>query len=203
MAMTDNVLTQSVNGMRRASPTLRPTAHAGRNVMAAALLAVATMVSIVGCTGSESLTGPQSASLVATSTPSAAIIGQTTTRTPFEGEDENKCLPGELVPVHGSVAYSFFVSGTDVTHEKVKFSWVVDGTGSLSGSVYHGSEEYLEEINVSILPMEQTFAHNVHMVSLDKSVPDYFEKMLFHLTISGSGDVAAVVERGPTVECRT
>jgi hypothetical protein len=158
---------------------------------------------VVGCGGSESVTGPPRATPIATLKPSGAIIGATNTKTPFEGTDENKCLPGEFVPVHGWVAYSFFVSSTDVTHEKVKFSWVVDGTGSLSGSDYHGSEEYLEEINVSFLPLEETFVHEVHMISADKTVPDYFEKMLFHLTINGQGEASAFVERGPTVECRT
>jgi hypothetical protein len=184
---------------RRSAQMRQSRLRAGRSAMASGLLMLAALI---GCAGSESVAGPQRAAPTAPSKPSGAIIGVTNARTPFEGVSENKCLPGEFVPVHGSVAYSFFVSGMDVTHEKVKFSWVVDGTGSLSGSDYHGSEEYLEEINVSFLPLEWTTVHNVHMISADKTVPDYFEKMLFHLTINGQGEASAVVERGPTVECR-
>ncbi|MFL5608506.1 MAG: hypothetical protein ACJ8AD_18775 [Gemmatimonadaceae bacterium] len=172
----------------------------GARGLASVLLMLAAVIS---CAGGDSVTGPSGGALSPSSTPRGAIIGATTTRTPYEGTDDNKCLPGEVVPVHGSVAYAFFVSGTDVTHEKVKFSWVVDGTGTLSGSDYHGSDEYLEEINVSFFPMEQTFVHNVHMISVDKTVPDYIEQMLFHLTINGQGEVSAVVERGPTIECRS
>jgi hypothetical protein len=48
--------------------------------------------------------------------------------------------------------------------------------------------------------MEQTFVHNVNMVS--QTAPDMVVKMLFHLTISGTGEVSATVEKGPTMECR-
>jgi hypothetical protein len=200
--MMNDTLIHDASDARGAPRTVRMH-QSSRRAGASAMVAVTLLLAaVIGCAGGESLTGPTGGAPFTSSKPTSAIIGATTTRTPYEGTDENKCYPGELVPVHGSVAYAFFVSGTDVTHEKVKFSWVVDGVGSLSGSDYHGSEEYLEEINVSFLPMEQTFVHNVHMISADKTVPDYFEKMLFHLTINGQGEASAVVEHGPTVECR-
>jgi hypothetical protein len=186
------------NDCGRARPVARkqlPRLRAAHGAMAGALM-LAT--SLLACAGADGLTGPSNFASAEAQGPRAAIIGETTTNMPYEGVSENKCN-GELVPVRGKIAYAFFVSGLDVTHEKVKFSWVMDGEGSL-GNVYHGSEEYIEEINVSFLPMEQTFVHQVHMVS--KTGPDYFEKFLFHLTISGNGEPTAFVERGPTEECR-
>jgi hypothetical protein len=198
--MTNQDPLQGVRAVRYASRAYRSRGRASRGILAAALL---TTAALIGCAGSDSLTGPQSAPLAPPARPSGLITDPTPTRFPFEGTDENRCLPGEMVPVHGYMAYSMFVSDGDVTHEKVKWSLVVDGTGSLSGSTYHGAEEYLEEINVSFLPMEWTEVHNVRMVSQDKSVPDYTEKYLFHLTISGTGEATASVERGPTVDCNS
>jgi hypothetical protein len=198
--MTSDFPICDANGVRRGARTHDASRRTRRAAAASAILLAAALA---GCAGSEGVTGPERSAPTPGAKPTTAIIGATTTRTPYEGTDENRCLPGEMVPVKGSVSYSFFVSSTDVTHEKVKFSWVMDGTGSLSGSVYHGSDEYLEEINVSILPLEETFEQEVHMISADKTVPDFFEKMLVHLTISGTGQVTATVDRGPTVECRS
>ncbi|MFL5580830.1 MAG: hypothetical protein ACJ8AO_10680 [Gemmatimonadaceae bacterium] len=120
---------------------------------------------------------------------------------PFEGTEQNTCN-GDVVPVRGTVSYAFFVSDGDVTHQRVQFHWVVDGESIGTDHVYHGSSQYIEDLNVSLLPMSQTFVHNVTLQSPDRTVPDLRMKFLFHLTISGTGTPTATVEKGPTEECR-
>jgi hypothetical protein len=193
--MTTDSHTIESGEARAVARTHHPRLRVAHGAIAGALLFA---TSLLACAGGDGLTGPSSFASAGAQTPRTEMVGMTTTNTPYEGLSENKCN-GEMVPVRGKVAYTFFVSGLDVTHQKVKFSWVMDGEGSL-GNVYHGSEEYEEELNVSILPMETTMVHEVHMVS--NTGPDYFEQFVFHLTISGSGETTATVERGPTVDCR-
>lgn len=122
--------------------------------------------------------------------------GKTVT-TDYELADENQCN-GEAVPVKGTMSVTFFVSSIDVTHIKWQTHLVVDGTGSL-GNVYHGDDQFLDETNVSILPMEETIEHNVSMHS--STAPDYRSKYLFHITISGTGEPSAGVDKGPNDSC--
>lgn len=157
------------------------------------------------CRG-ESLTGPTTrGGDVATgngptgTAPSHSIdqLNGKTFTAPYDGMDENKCN-GESVPVKGTVSYTLFPSSLDVTHFKVQSHWVIDGTG-IMGNVYHGDDQFLDEINSALLPLEWTTEQEITMHS--STAPDYRSKWSFHLTINANGDVTATVGKGPTLEC--
>jgi hypothetical protein len=159
---------------------------------------------------SESVTGPVtrvSGGDIATgggSTPPGAshslvdYNGKTVTMD-YESADENSCLvPAEVVQVKGRMSVTFFVSSLDVTHIKWQTHVVIDGVGSM-GNLYHGDDQWLDESNVSIFPFEWTIERNVSMHST--TAPDYRSKYSFHITISGTGEPTASVDKGPNESC--
>ena len=132
-------------------------------------------------------------------TPNADVLGSTTvTEAALPGEEMNTCN-GELVPYRGKVSYGFFTTPSDAFHQRVKFSYVFDGTGSLN-NVYHGASEYAEEMNVSTNGGEETFNHETTMTS--RSAPDMKVHYVSHVKLGADGSIAASFEKGPRIDCK-
>jgi hypothetical protein len=152
---------------------------------------------------SESLTGtgkrsaPTMTDLIGTTVADPSLSTDPSASFPYNGDDMNPCN-GELVPAHGSATITAFTSSGDVFHQKFQIHWVLNGTGDL-GNVYHGDDQFLEEMNVSFLPFEETIVQNVNMHS--NTAPDYRSKMLLHLTVSGSGKPTATVSKATNDGC--
>ena len=161
----------------------------------AAVLGAAASILVTACSG-DSIMAPASNSR--SSAGAGEVIGSTTvTETAIVGTETNDCNAGELVPYHGKVSYAAFVTGSDNFHQRTKFSYVFDGTGSL-GNVYHGASEYSEEWNVQTPPAEYNFDHNVTMTS--PTAPDFKLHMVLHIHVSLTG-TTVTVDQGPRMDC--
>jgi hypothetical protein len=172
--------------------------HVIRSVGGTLLVAGATLAYC----SSNSITGPATPDAttrkLAPTDPRGSIAGVgdngSGTRTPYEGRETN-CHNMETVPFRGHMSAALFVSGGDVTHQRLQTHYVFDGTGSL-GNVYHGSGGQSEILNVSVLPMTWTIHHRVRMTS--QTAPDMYFSMKFHITISGTGKMTAFVDKVST-----
>ena len=96
----------------------------------------AALITLSGCNG-DAVMAPSGGSVPKAGT--GDIAGATTvTEVGLEWTETNVCN-GDVVPFHGKVSYDAFATGSDVYHQRTKFSYVVDGTANLTGNVYHGA----------------------------------------------------------------
>jgi hypothetical protein len=186
---------------RRKSPRSAADRRRLRNRIGTAVLVVLLggAATVYGC-NSDRITGPAATppSRAVPTAPNADVLGATTTtETALPGEETNLCN-GELVPYRGKVSYGFFTTPSDALHQRVKFSYVFDGTGDL-GNVYHGASEYAEEFNVSTNGAVENFNHETRMTS--PTAPDMKLHYVAHVRLTADGTIDASFEKAPPIDC--